>query len=161
LEKEWLIPMLLARASKSGPCLEGIPSAVCGRTSKFAKDVFFFLTVTFLISAVCSAADVDLNRSIPVAAQEMVREGIRLRERDQLEAAAALFKKAITSAPNYVQAHVEYIRTRAFFQHQYDAVRAEYDALAARDPNNPVYPLVGALVLFQTPGKATQDAYEK
>jgi len=36
-----------------------------------------------------------------------------LRERDEFEAAAVLFKRALTTTPNYVQEHVEYIRTRA------------------------------------------------
>jgi peroxiredoxin len=102
-----------------------------------------------------------LNLPIPASAQQMVKEGIALRERDQFEPAANLFKKALATAPNYVQAHVEYVRTRAFFQHRYDAVRAEYDAFVNQNPTNPVYVLVRAMVLFQMPGKATQDAYAR
>src|SRR5207244_2375076 len=47
-------------------------------------------------------------------------------------------------APNYLEAHLEYIRIKATFQGKVDEVKAEYVALMAKEPDNPVYPMAMA-----------------
>ncbi len=81
----------------------------------------------------------ELNAPPPEQARTLVKRGIELRERDRFQEAAAAFKEALSVAPQYLDAHVEYIRTKTYCLERYDEVRTEYDALIAKQPENPVY----------------------
>jgi peroxiredoxin len=79
----------------------------------------------------------------PDAAQvrALVRQATDLTGRDRAAEAITLLRKAIALAPDSVAAHRQYVRTRAYFLGELDAVKAEYESLAAKNPTNPVYPL--------------------
>ncbi len=92
----------------------------------------------------------DLSEPIPQPARKFVAVAIELEKRDRLTEAAAALKRAMAIAPNYVNAHAEYIRLKANFLNRYDAVRKEYEDLMEKEPNNPVYPMALALSQYQT-----------
>jgi hypothetical protein len=93
----------------------------------------------------------DLGRRFdapaPKAARALVKRGTELAGRDRLDEAVATLKKAIAAAPNFFEAHLEYIRLKANFQGKIDEVKAEYDALMTKEPDNPVYPMALALAI--------------
>lgn len=98
-----------------------------------------------------SAQTGDLGRRYdapaPKVARALVKRGTDLAGRDRIDEAVATLKKAIASAPNFFEAHREYIRMKADFQGKVDEVKAEYEALMIKEPDNPVYPMALAEVL--------------
>lgn len=102
-----------------------------------------------------------LNAPIPSAARELVKRATYLAERDKAQTSVAALRRAIALAPNYVNAHAEYIRVKAYFLNRYDEVRAEYENLMAKKPDNPVYPMALTLVPYQTPFAIRNAWYEK
>lgn len=88
-----------------------------------------------------------LNRPVPQEARDQVRRALEMRSHDRTDEALALLKQAIARAPHYVAAHLAYAETESHYQGRYDEVRAEYDALLAKQPDNPVYLLVLAEAL--------------
>ena len=125
------------------------------------------ITTLFLITILISidragalAQGQELN--VPASAQALVKQGLELVNHDKFDEAMAAFKKAVAIAPRYLKAHAEYVRTRAYFQEAYNEVRIEYEALMAKEPNNPVYPM--ALVLgagAATSNRVNRARYEK
>ena len=81
----------------------------------------------------------QLNEPPPPATRELVKRAVVLAESDKPRAAIAALKKAISLAPNYLQAHVEYGNVKANYLDRSDEVEAEYRSLIRRFPNNPVY----------------------
>ena len=101
------------------------------------------LTLCFVSSAFAQTAALPPPDSPQVRA--LVQQATDLAARDRPAEAVAVLRKAIVLAPESVAAHRQYLRTRAYFLGERDAVKAEYESLAAKNPANPVYPL--ALVL--------------
>jgi peroxiredoxin/tetratricopeptide (TPR) repeat protein len=66
-------------------------------------------------------------------------------DRDRVSEAVELLRQSIATDPTNVRAHAAYIRVMTFYRAAYDDVRAHYDALLAREPTNPVYPMALAL----------------
>jgi peroxiredoxin/Tfp pilus assembly protein PilF len=87
----------------------------------------------------------SLNVQPSESVRRMVRDAVELAERDKTSEALKVLKKAISLAPNYLQAHSEYIRIRTYFLEQYDEVKSEYDGLIEKEPDNPVYPMALAM----------------
>ena len=121
-----------------------------------------WLTCVWLSGARANAAEPEksLRAPIPAAARELVQRGVDLAARDQLPEALAAIGKAIALAPNCVNAHAEYIQIKANFLGRYDEVRAEYEALMAREPENPVYPMALSIASYQT-SAASKARWEK
>jgi peroxiredoxin len=104
----------------------------------------------------------ELNPPAPASAQALVKQGVELVNHDRFEQAVAAFTKAIAAAPRYLKAHVEYIRTRAYFQEAYNEVRLEYEALMAKEPGNAIYPVALELgTRGATSYRVTRARYEK
>src|SRR6185503_15690747 len=94
--------------------------------------------------------------------RELVRRAVELAERGKPEEGIALLKKVIARSPNYLQARIQYVRIKTYYLSRYDEVRAEYDSLISRDPNNPVYTMslaIGASRLI--PGRTKNEWFEK
>ena len=87
-----------------------------------------------------------LTAPIPREARELVKSATSLIEHDRIREALTALRKAIALAPNYVNAHAEYIRVKACFLNRYDEARAEYENLMTREPDNPVYPMALAII---------------
>jgi len=106
-----------------------------------------FLITLALTCVVASSANAQtdygqrFDTPPPKAARDLVAQGLELAGKDRVEEAIVLVRKAIAIAPNYVEAHVAYLRLKADFQGKVDEVRSEYESLMAKDPGNPVYPL--------------------
>lgn len=86
----------------------------------------------------------------PKAARDLVKQGVALAGNDRFDEARTTLKKAIALAPNYVEAHREYLHIKADFQGKVDEAKAEYEALIAKEPDNPVYPMAMALGLSRS-----------
>jgi thiol-disulfide isomerase/thioredoxin/tetratricopeptide (TPR) repeat protein len=80
-----------------------------------------------------------LNQPPSPAARELVKRAVLLAESDKPWAAIAALKKALSLAPNYLQAHIEYGNVKANYLNRADEVEAEYRSLIGRFPRNPVY----------------------
>ncbi len=109
--------------------------------------------ITLCVNRTSAAPDPsrhDLYKPIPSEARKLVKKAGILAEHDRIEESILLLKRAIDLAPNYVNAHAEYIRIKACFMNRFDAVRAEYENLIDREPDNPVYPMALAIVPYQT-----------
>jgi len=98
--------------------------------------------LTSALTAYASGKEIDSNKPIPMTARRMAMRGSDLVAHDRVAEGLALLKKAIALAPNYIWAHKQYVAARTHNQGQYDEVRAEYERLMAKEPDNPVYPLV-------------------
>src|SRR5262245_26935943 len=88
-----------------------------------------------------------LDAPPPKAARALVKRGAALADRDRIDEAIATLKKAIAAGPNFLEAHREYIRVRVYFMGKKDEVKAEYEALTAKEPDNPVYPMALAKIV--------------
>jgi thiol-disulfide isomerase/thioredoxin len=106
--------------------------------------------LTGFVEAYANVQKKDLNAPVPQKARELTAESLHLAERDRFAEAAAALQKAIAIAPNYVNAHAEYIQLKANFLNAYDEARSEYEALMKKEPGNPVYPLALAIAQYQT-----------
>lgn len=123
-----------------------------------------------LMAALGAAQTVDGGRSLdtppPPAALDLVKRGTEFASQDRVEEAIAAIKKAIAIAPNYLEAHRQYLRLKIQFQGKVDEARLEYELLMAREPANPVYPvamsqtLLGRMVTFPLLKKAAELAPE-
>jgi hypothetical protein len=91
---------------------------------------------TLFVSLVVASAAFGQNFDSALVKQVRNLDG-RGRAADAVE----VLRKAIAAAPDSLAAHREYVRTRAFFLGDFDAVRREYEDLAAENPSNPTYPL--------------------
>jgi thiol-disulfide isomerase/thioredoxin/tetratricopeptide (TPR) repeat protein len=80
-----------------------------------------------------------LNQPPSPAARELVKRAVLLAESDKPWAAIAALKKALSLAPNYLQAHIEYGNVKANYLNRADEVEAEYRSLVRRFPRDPVY----------------------
>ncbi|HYE71972.1 MAG TPA: hypothetical protein VEF04_01525, partial [Blastocatellia bacterium] len=126
-------------------------------------------TLLLLLSALSLVAKIyavaqgqELNAPAPTAAQALVKQGLELVYHDKFAEAVVAFKKAIALAPRYLRAHTEYIRTRAYFQEAYNDVRVEYEALMAKEPDNPIYPMALELgTRGATANRVSRARYEK
>ena len=108
------------------------------------KALWMSLTITCLTAMGVVAQPLDGGRHLdmppPKAARELVRRGAELAGQDRVEEALAITRKAIAIAPNYLEAHQEYLRLRIDFQGKLDEALSEYESLMAKEPLNPVYP---------------------
>ncbi len=98
-------------------------------------------------------ADVDvkkLNAPVPKMARTLLLRSVDSADRDRVTEAVAALRKAIALAPNYVNAHAEYIQVKSNHLGRYDEVRREYEDLMKKEPNNPVYPMAMAIAQHQT-----------
>lgn len=102
----------------------------------------------------------DLNVPVPQKARELTAQSVFLAERDRFSEALAALQKAIAIAPNYVNAHAEYIQLKANFLNRYDVVRKEYEDLMMKEPQNPVYPMALAIAQYQT-SQTSKNAWLK
>jgi tetratricopeptide (TPR) repeat protein len=109
------------------------------------------------------AADIKQNLSEPIlgAALELVKRAKSLAERDRVRESITALKKAIALAPNYVNAHAEYIYIKGYFLNGFDEVRAEYENLMRREPSNPVYPMALALASYHVSFAAKTSWYQR
>jgi thiol-disulfide isomerase/thioredoxin len=106
----------------------------------------FTMAALFVCVGVAAAAQVTdggrrFDAQPPEEARALVKRGADLAAHDRAEEAVAVLQRAIALAPDYLAAHREYVRTRAYFQGEFAAVKQEYESLAARNPQNPAYPL--------------------
>jgi peroxiredoxin/tetratricopeptide (TPR) repeat protein len=131
----------------------------------------FSITLGIMFMAALGAAQpADSGRSLdtppPRAARDLVRQGAALAARNRIEQAIVSIRKAIAIAPNYLEAHRQYLRLRIEFQGKVDEARAEYEALMAQEPANPIYPvamsqtLSGRMPTFPLVRKAAELAPE-
>ena len=121
--------------------------------------LLFFLSVVF--SAPAWAKGEEYNKPIPKEAMELVKQAKALRAADKFDEALAVLKKAISLAPNFVEAHQAYYETKDYFMEQYDGVRKEYEALRAKEPANPVYLMPTILSTRTSLTKGGQDLLQK
>jgi thiol-disulfide isomerase/thioredoxin len=99
-----------------------------------------------------------LNQPPPPAARELVKRAVLLAESDKPLAAIAALKKALSLAPNYLQAHIEYGNFKADYLNRSDEVEAEYRSLIGRFPRNPVYHMA---FYFRFTGEEGQKSLRK
>jgi len=128
-------------------------------TKKYCLCLFISI-IHILITNLFAKDGAHLNAPVPASARALVDQGKQLIHQEKFDNAVSVYKKAITIAPDYLKAHVEYIRLKIYYQLSYDEVRDEYDALIAKEPENPVYPMaltMGALAL--APARVTQARY--
>ena len=111
--------------------------------------VFLITLAVICMTAVSAAQTADGGRSLdappPAAARDLVVRGTGLAAQDRIAEAIAATKKAIAIAPNYLEAHRQYLRLRVEFQGKLDEARSEYESLMAREPANPIYPAAMSL----------------
>lgn len=104
-------------------------------------------SLTLSIKAQTSDGGRHLDAPPPQAARDLVKRGVELAGNDHFDEALTTLKKAIAAAPNYLEAHRQYIRIKADFQGKVDEVKAEYAALMVKEPDHPVYPMAMALAI--------------
>ena len=102
------------------------------------------LAIIFITAASVAAQSTDGGKHLdippPQAALDLVKRSIELAGQDRIEEAVATVRKAITIAPDYLEAHQQYLRLRVHFQGKVDEAVAEYQSLMVKEPSNPVYP---------------------
>lgn len=106
-----------------------------------------------LLTATVVYGGVDVKKlkaPVPETAKTLLRRGVDLADRDRAFEAVAALRKAIVLAPNYVNAHAEYIQVKSNHLGRYDEARKEYEDLMKKEPNNPVYPMAMAIAQHQT-----------
>ncbi|HEX8638092.1 MAG TPA: redoxin domain-containing protein [Pyrinomonadaceae bacterium] len=92
----------------------------------------------------------DLYKPVPQTARKLVAGAVEMAKRERAAEAIVVLKKAKAIAPDYVNAHAEYIQAKANFLNRYDKVRGEYEDSMKREPDNPVYPMAMAIAQYQT-----------
>lgn len=114
------------------------------------RNLLCLIAILFCVSFAQAQSDVkDIDTPIPETAKKLVAESRALIERDRLAEANLALKKAIAIAPNYINAHAEYIRLQSNFLNRSDAARKEYEDLMNKESDNPVYPMALAIGSFQ------------
>lgn len=102
------------------------------------------LAIIFIAAASIAAQSTDggkhLDNPPPKAALDLVKRSIELAGQDRIEEAVAAARQAITIAPDYLEAHQQYLLLRIQFQGKVDEAVSEYQSLMTREPSNPVYP---------------------
>ena len=94
--------------------------------------------------------------------RDIVAEAVDLADHEHVEDSLAMLQRAIASDPNAVTAHAAYIRIKTYYLARYDEVRAEYDALMVRHPDNAVYPISLALgTLGAVPARRHNEWYQR
>jgi thiol-disulfide isomerase/thioredoxin len=88
-----------------------------------------------------ASKEIKYDAPIPAAAVKLVLQADDLAARDHVKDAIEGLRKAIATAPNYVNAHAKYIEIKGNSTGRFDELRAEYATLMAKEPNNPVYPM--------------------
>lgn len=101
------------------------------------------LAVSTTLYAKNSADTLDrglsLNAPPPVNVRLLMKRGLELAENGDFREAMMAFERARSLAPNYLPAHVEYIKIKEKILGRFTAVEAEYRSLLRREPDNPVY----------------------
>ena len=110
-----------------------------GSLRKTVGSFAFLLVLIFGSKLEAQDKGQHLNQPPPPAARELVKRAVLLAESDKPWAAIAALKKALSLAPNYLQAHIEYGNVKANYLNRSDEVEAEYRSLIRRFPRNPVY----------------------
>jgi peroxiredoxin len=107
------------------------------------KAMLMILCLTCVLAAPAQSVQPRSPREAPPSkeARDLLARAVDLAGRDRVDDAVAAVRRAIALAPTFLDAHVRYIRLRASFQGELDAVKAEYADLMARQPDNPIYPL--------------------
>ena len=100
----------------------------------------------------------SLNDPPPLKARLLIKRGLELADKGKFRAALVVFQQARALAPNYLPAHVEYIRIKERILGRFNAVEAEYRSLLQREPDNPVYLMAN---YFRYDGSLERDALEK
>src|SRR5690349_21701419 len=100
----------------------------------------------------------SLNAPPPVKVRLLVKRAMELAENGEFRQAMMVFRRARSLAPNYLPAHVEYIRIKEKILGRFSAVEAEYKSLLQREPDNPVYLMAN---YFRYDGSLRRDALEK
>ncbi|MDQ4120398.1 MAG: redoxin domain-containing protein [Acidobacteriota bacterium] len=103
----------------------------------------------------------ELNKPVPPGIRKMLKEANELAESDQPEKALAILERILSLAPNYLQAHKNYIFIKIYHLDKYDEVRAEYQARLNKEPNNPVYLMALALEEPLSPAKIKNERLTK
>src|SRR6266700_3720094 len=118
--------------------------------------ILFFLAV---FNATAFAKGEEFNKPIPAEARAAVITAQELRAFDKIDESISLLKKAMTMAPNYVEAILMYLETKDAYADRYNEARDEFLALRSKEPDNPVYLMVA--VMWDRYPRATQSAYLK
>jgi len=100
----------------------------------------------------------SLNEQPPAVVLDLVARGIELTEGDRLDEAVAALKKAISLAPRYLRAHIEYRNVKGNYLGHLDDLKAEYESLIEKEPDNPVYLMA---VYYLSNGSFGRDSLEK
>jgi peroxiredoxin len=126
-----------------------------------AAGIFATVALVVAVPVTADSQGQEMNTSPAPAADALVRQGLDLVNHDKFDEAVAVFRNAIALAPNYLKAHQEYVRTRAYFQEAYNDVRIEYEALITKEPSNPVYPMAFELgTMGASSRRASRARYE-
>lgn len=105
----------------------------------------FFLLLASATDAVSQGG--EYNKAIPDEARLSLQRAQKLADQEKFPEALAEYKKAIAAAPHFLLAHVNYLKTKAYFMEEPSAAKEEYENLATQNPRNPVYPAALALGL--------------
>lgn len=127
----------------------------------FLASGWIFHFSRFGVSAHLSSARQDLNAAAPEAAKELVKAAGELEKHDRPEEAVAALKQALSIAPHYLRAHLEYVRIKIYHLDRYDELRAEYESLLAREPDEPVYLMALALAEPLSPKEIRLARFKK
>jgi peroxiredoxin/Flp pilus assembly protein TadD len=119
------------------------------------------LTCILFHPALAADKGESLNKPIPEDARQSFARGLKLERSDRYEEALAEFKKAIEIAPNYLRARAEYVMADSYNLGREAQVRAEYEALMSKEPENPIYPMALALGQPFAPAETKRAWLEK
>src|SRR2546423_9223761 len=88
------------------------------------------LAIIFITAASVTAQTSDggkhLDNPPPKAALDLVKRSIELAGQDRIDEAVATARQAIAIAPDYLEAHQQYLRLRIQFQGKVDEALAAY-----------------------------------
>lgn len=103
----------------------------------------------------------DINTAVPVSALRLVKRAVELADQGKALNSVALLKKAMSIAPDYLEAHTNYIRIKTLYLDEYDEMRREYEALLRKELDNPVYLMALALEEPIAPQKINLARFQK
>jgi peroxiredoxin/Tfp pilus assembly protein PilF len=151
----FLLPMAGSRLTSAATYFPATVTTL--KPSRMTVVMRKYLTAVWLICVLAITAGAQTTDSgerfdspPPKAALDLVKRGLDLAERDRVAEAIVTLKRAITLAPNFLEAHRQYVRMRADLQGKIDEVTAEYESLMTKQPDNPVYPMALALVITRS-----------
>lgn len=127
--------------------------------SKIFNLAFILFAVSiFFVSDNVAQEDKKLFAPIPQKARDLLKNGRKQAvEQDEIDKGLMQIKEAIRIAPNFVAAHSEYVRLKAYWLGQLAETQAEYEELMRQEPGNPIYPLALAQGLQFTPRAKKDD----